>query len=112
MIKVFGSVLLRVNFITVCLKCRCMPLLMKNKQIRKVVIGPRGEVLKKSCLKGVEWSSGYDDRVVGDLDTMRLKPGVYLVSFFPVGEAKGWDSITRLKVVPYSTVALKRMRGK
>jgi hypothetical protein len=46
---------------------------------------------------GELWLSGYDERLVTELDTRfrehKILPGTYMVSFEPVGVDKGWDSI-------------------
>ena len=77
-----------------------MPLYYKNKQIRHVTIGKGGRVTKYKVWKGDLWASGYDERAQDNLDNLKLKPGIYVVSFYPLGEAKGWDSITHFKCQP------------
>ena len=82
-----------------------MPLRKKDQQIRRVTIGHGKyvhEIIKYEIIKGDKWVNGYDERASDNIEQMKLKSGVYIASFYPVGDSIYYypDSITRLKVVP------------
>lgn len=78
-----------------------MPLKKKDQQVREVRVTEDG-ISSYKVVKGEQWSSGYDERASDEINEMGLDPGVYIVSFYPVGVSKGWDSITRLRCIPKS----------
>lgn len=89
-----------------------MPLKKQDQQVRSVVIGKDGRIKKYTVIRGEMWRSGYDERAADTITDLHLTPGRYRVSFYPVGLAKGWDSITRLKyeLMPHSKNTISRCK--
>ena len=65
-------------------------------QVREVVFD-KGVVTAYKVVRGDLWVSGYDERVGMELINTDYD-GTYRVTFYPIGEELGMDSITDLKI--------------
>ena len=74
-----------------------MKLKRGEKQVRKVTV-ENGIVASWDVISGSLWISGYDERAEFEFNNDVLDDGVYKISFVPVGEDQGMDSIDDFKM--------------
>lgn len=70
-----------------------MPL--KDKQLRRFIIF-KGSIRDYTVVQGS--LRDYDERVLDFIANAELEDGTYGVSFYPIGEAKGWDSVAHISI--------------
>ncbi len=67
---------------------------INDLQVRGV-IKENNKVVRYNCIKGVIWTSGYDERIAEHLDV--LSNGIHIIRFYP-DTNKGSDAIYDLEI--------------